>query len=161
MGCFVKHDDYWKEKTTSYAYIKYFRASERSPFEGSCCGKGYTAVDSLPPSPTESSEIPPPPRYFYSFLPIFRAVLFIQIWYWSTHAHRFATFHWLIWWTIWWASIIGKHSFIIFFFLFPISICWCLQISCGFVWWCGYWKNGFSLTIHDIGIHAHLRCKSG
>lgn len=119
MGCFVKHDDYWKEKTTSYAYIKYFRASERSPFEGSCCGKGYTAVDSLPPSPTESSEIPPPPRYFYSFLPIFRAVLFIQIWYWSTHAHRFATFHWLIWWTIWWASIIGKHSFIIFFSFFP------------------------------------------
>ncbi|XP_031638453.1 uncharacterized protein LOC116350696 isoform X1 [Contarinia nasturtii] len=40
------------------------RASERSPFEGSCCGKGYTAVDdSLPPSPTESAEIPPPPRY--------------------------------------------------------------------------------------------------
>ncbi|XP_037918216.1 uncharacterized protein LOC119656024 isoform X3 [Hermetia illucens] len=38
------------------------RASERSPFEGSCCGGGYSNVDSLPPSPTDS-EPPPPPRY--------------------------------------------------------------------------------------------------
>lgn len=45
----------------------YCRASERSPFEGSCCGKGYTTVDSLPPSPTESGDIPPPPRYYYPF----------------------------------------------------------------------------------------------
>uniref|UniRef100_A0A1B0C919 Uncharacterized protein n=2 Tax=Lutzomyia longipalpis TaxID=7200 RepID=A0A1B0C919_LUTLO len=38
------------------------RASERSPFDGSCCGGGYSVVDSLPPSPTDS-EPPPPPRY--------------------------------------------------------------------------------------------------
>uniref|UniRef100_A0A1B0CZ11 Uncharacterized protein n=1 Tax=Phlebotomus papatasi TaxID=29031 RepID=A0A1B0CZ11_PHLPP len=37
-------------------------ASERSPFDGSCCGGGYSVVDSLPPSPTDS-EPPPPPRY--------------------------------------------------------------------------------------------------
>lgn len=34
----------------------FFRASERSPFEGSCCGGGYATVDSLPPSPTEDEE---------------------------------------------------------------------------------------------------------
>ncbi|XP_055908381.1 dentin sialophosphoprotein isoform X2 [Eupeodes corollae] len=40
------------------------RASERSPFDGSCCGGGYANVDSIPPSPdTDDSEPPPPPRY--------------------------------------------------------------------------------------------------
>ncbi|EDW79762.1 uncharacterized protein Dwil_GK17958 [Drosophila willistoni] len=41
------------------------RASERSPFEGSCCGAGYANVDSLPASPDESEnqEPPPPARY--------------------------------------------------------------------------------------------------
>ncbi|XP_017466091.1 PREDICTED: uncharacterized protein LOC108358992 isoform X12 [Rhagoletis zephyria] len=41
------------------------RASERSPFEGSCCGGGYANVDSVPSSPddSESLEPPPPPRY--------------------------------------------------------------------------------------------------
>lgn len=41
------------------------RASERSPFEGSCCGAGYANVDSLPASPDESEnlEAPPPARY--------------------------------------------------------------------------------------------------
>ncbi|XP_055373146.1 uncharacterized protein LOC129606700 isoform X3 [Condylostylus longicornis] len=39
------------------------RASERSPFDGSCCGGGYANVDSLPPSPTDSEDPPPPPRY--------------------------------------------------------------------------------------------------
>ncbi|KAG4069698.1 hypothetical protein HA402_002277, partial [Bradysia odoriphaga] len=38
------------------------RASERSPFDGSCCGVGYATVDSLPPSPTDSDAEPPPPR---------------------------------------------------------------------------------------------------
>lgn len=31
------------------------RASERSPFDGTCCGGGYTNVDSLPTSPTNDS----------------------------------------------------------------------------------------------------------
>lgn len=35
-------------------------ASERSPFEGSCCGGGYATLDSLPPSPTDSEPLPPP-----------------------------------------------------------------------------------------------------
>ncbi|KAJ6645420.1 GTP-binding protein GEM [Pseudolycoriella hygida] len=40
------------------------RTSERSPFDGSCCGVGYTTVDSFPPSPTDSEvEEPPAPRY--------------------------------------------------------------------------------------------------
>ncbi|XP_073847375.1 rad, Gem/Kir family member 2 isoform X1 [Musca autumnalis] len=42
------------------------RASERSPFDGSCCGGGYANVDSVPASPDEDSENvepPPPPRY--------------------------------------------------------------------------------------------------
>uniref|UniRef100_W8C1L6 GTP-binding protein REM 1 n=1 Tax=Ceratitis capitata TaxID=7213 RepID=W8C1L6_CERCA len=40
------------------------RASERSPFEGSCCGGGYANVDSVPTSPdSEDLEPPPPPRY--------------------------------------------------------------------------------------------------
>ncbi|XP_037805253.1 uncharacterized protein LOC119599542 [Lucilia sericata] len=44
------------------------RASERSPFEGSCCGGGYANVDSVPASPeedddSENYEPPPPPRY--------------------------------------------------------------------------------------------------
>ncbi|KRG05355.1 uncharacterized protein Dmoj_GI18451, isoform C [Drosophila mojavensis] len=41
------------------------RASERSPFEGSCCGAGYANVDSLPASPddSESMDPPPPARY--------------------------------------------------------------------------------------------------
>ncbi|XP_037951313.1 uncharacterized protein LOC119682044 [Teleopsis dalmanni] len=41
------------------------RASERSPFEGSCCGGGYANVDSLPASPDDSDNLdpPPPPRY--------------------------------------------------------------------------------------------------
>ncbi|XP_063709642.1 uncharacterized protein LOC134838112 isoform X1 [Culicoides brevitarsis] len=38
------------------------RASERSPFDGSCCGGGYATVDSMPNSPTDSDP-PPPPRY--------------------------------------------------------------------------------------------------
>lgn len=43
-------------------------ASERSPFEGSCCGGGYANVDSVPASPeeeddSENYEPPPPPRY--------------------------------------------------------------------------------------------------
>ncbi|XP_013104329.2 uncharacterized protein LOC106084907 [Stomoxys calcitrans] len=42
------------------------RASERSPFDGSCCGGGYANVDSVPASPDEDSENvepTPPPRY--------------------------------------------------------------------------------------------------
>ncbi|XP_054740303.1 uncharacterized protein LOC129245894 isoform X1 [Anastrepha obliqua] len=39
------------------------RASERSPFEGSCCGGAYANVDSVPTSPDESDNIEPPPRY--------------------------------------------------------------------------------------------------
>lgn len=42
-------------------FSSFFRASERSPFDGSCCGAGYVTVDSLPPSPTDS-EPPPAPR---------------------------------------------------------------------------------------------------
>lgn len=43
-------------------YPFFCRASERSPFDGSCCGGGYTNVDSLPPSPSDSEEPPPQPR---------------------------------------------------------------------------------------------------
>ncbi|EAT47305.1 AAEL001571-PA [Aedes aegypti] len=41
------------------------RASERSPFEGSCCGGGYATVDSLPSSPNaeEDDSEPIPTRY--------------------------------------------------------------------------------------------------
>ncbi|XP_036225012.1 uncharacterized protein Rgk2 isoform X3 [Bactrocera oleae] len=40
------------------------RASERSPFEGSCCGGGYANVDSIPSSTdTDDLEPPPPARY--------------------------------------------------------------------------------------------------
>ncbi|EAA04508.3 AGAP007615-PA [Anopheles gambiae str. PEST] len=40
------------------------RASERSPFEGSCCGGGYATVDSLPSSHGEDDESEPiPTRY--------------------------------------------------------------------------------------------------
>ncbi|XP_011193932.1 uncharacterized protein Rem1_0 isoform X2 [Zeugodacus cucurbitae] len=40
------------------------RASERSPFEGSCCGGGYANVDSVPSTPdSDDLEPPPPPRY--------------------------------------------------------------------------------------------------
>ncbi|XP_050322501.1 uncharacterized protein LOC126754510 isoform X1 [Bactrocera neohumeralis] len=40
------------------------RASERSPFEGSCCGGGYANVDSVPSSPhSDDLEPPPPARY--------------------------------------------------------------------------------------------------
>ncbi|XP_062553133.1 uncharacterized protein LOC134218228 [Armigeres subalbatus] len=41
------------------------RASERSPFEGSCCGGGYATVDSLPSSPNadEEDSEPVPTRY--------------------------------------------------------------------------------------------------
>lgn len=38
-----------------------YRASERSPFDGSCCGGGYTNVDSLPTSPTNDSMDEPEP----------------------------------------------------------------------------------------------------
>ncbi|KAH8405706.1 hypothetical protein KR215_006988 [Drosophila sulfurigaster] len=41
------------------------RASERSPFEGSCCGAGYANVDSLPASPDESENLEPPPPARY------------------------------------------------------------------------------------------------
>ncbi|EDW60540.1 uncharacterized protein Rgk2 isoform X2 [Drosophila virilis] len=41
------------------------RASERSPFEGSCCGAGYANVDSLPASPDESENMEPPPPARY------------------------------------------------------------------------------------------------
>ncbi|XP_017839956.1 uncharacterized protein LOC108597757 isoform X2 [Drosophila busckii] len=41
------------------------RASERSPFEGSCCGAGYANVDSLPASPDESENLDPPPPARY------------------------------------------------------------------------------------------------
>ncbi|KAL1394914.1 hypothetical protein pipiens_002966 [Culex pipiens pipiens] len=42
------------------------RASERSPFDGSCCGGGYATVDSLPSSPVggeEEDSEPIPTRY--------------------------------------------------------------------------------------------------
>ncbi|XP_065092986.1 uncharacterized protein Rgk2 [Ochlerotatus camptorhynchus] len=41
------------------------RASERSPFDGSCCGGGYATVDSLPSSPNaeEDDSEPIPTRY--------------------------------------------------------------------------------------------------
>ncbi|XP_058457355.1 uncharacterized protein LOC131434553 [Malaya genurostris] len=41
------------------------RASERSPFDGSCCGGGYATVDSLPSSPVddEDDSEPIPTRY--------------------------------------------------------------------------------------------------
>ncbi|XP_055624302.1 uncharacterized protein LOC129767426 [Toxorhynchites rutilus septentrionalis] len=41
------------------------RASERSPFEGSCCGGGYATVDSLPSSPVaeDIDSEPIPTRY--------------------------------------------------------------------------------------------------
>ncbi|XP_020815327.1 uncharacterized protein LOC110189536 isoform X2 [Drosophila serrata] len=41
------------------------RASERSPFEGSCCGAGYANVDSLPASPDDSENLEPPPPARY------------------------------------------------------------------------------------------------
>ncbi|XP_017150251.1 uncharacterized protein LOC108160633 isoform X3 [Drosophila miranda] len=41
------------------------RASERSPFEGSCCGGGYANVDSLPVSSDESDNLEPPPAARY------------------------------------------------------------------------------------------------
>ncbi|KAH8401193.1 hypothetical protein KR009_003564 [Drosophila setifemur] len=41
------------------------RASERSPFEGSCCGAGYANVDSLPASPDDSDNLEPPPPARY------------------------------------------------------------------------------------------------
>ncbi|EDV98167.1 uncharacterized protein LOC6568836 isoform X2 [Drosophila grimshawi] len=41
------------------------RASERSPFEGSCCGGAYANVDSLPASPDESDNMDPPPPARY------------------------------------------------------------------------------------------------
>lgn len=54
--------------SSSYLILcfKNYRASERSPFEGSCCGGGYANVDSVPASPDEDSENAeptPPPRY--------------------------------------------------------------------------------------------------
>ncbi|KAL5286747.1 REM1 family protein [Megaselia abdita] len=39
------------------------RASERSPFDGSCCGGGYANVDSMPPSPDTDEGPPLPARY--------------------------------------------------------------------------------------------------
>lgn len=45
-----------------FSFLLQIRASERSPFDGSCCGVGYATVDSLPPSPTDSEVEPPPPR---------------------------------------------------------------------------------------------------
>ncbi|XP_032572654.1 uncharacterized protein LOC6609811 isoform X1 [Drosophila sechellia] len=41
------------------------RASERSPFEGSCCGAGYANVDSLPATPDDSENLDPPPPARY------------------------------------------------------------------------------------------------
>lgn len=41
-----------------------YRASERSPFEGSCCGSGYANVDSVPSSPDSDDLEPPPPARF-------------------------------------------------------------------------------------------------
>lgn len=51
-----------------FAICNPLRASERSPFEGSCCGGGYANVDSVPPSPddddddSDGSDPPPPAR---------------------------------------------------------------------------------------------------
>lgn len=55
------------------------RASERSPFEGSCCGGGYTAVDSMPPSPSDSEEEPPPPPRYRVVMLGKRIHLFLNI----------------------------------------------------------------------------------
>jgi hypothetical protein len=53
---------YFFNKMLIFFFFIFFRASERSPFDGSCCGAGYADLeDSLPPSPTDS-EIPPSPR---------------------------------------------------------------------------------------------------
>lgn len=61
----------------------FFRASERSPFEGSCCGGGYANVDSIPSSTdTDDLEPPPPARFVcigFVFDNIFFLVFFISI----------------------------------------------------------------------------------